>query len=162
MCRMNQHLCHHNEGNDCLTWCYFFVPYFGDWKCMLGLISVCIFFSLLNRNTAIVSFSFGMFNIVFWILTYCQCPFPCDQYEGMCQEAEDGRYFLCWDLLLVWTRPGISVCGLAVSLSLQNCVLPSSRERRPAAKTPPEPSQSESPAHKSGNNKTPVMTVTLV
>ena len=77
-----------------------------------GLISVCIFFSLLNRNAAIVSFTFGMFNIVFWILTYCQCPFPCDQYEGMCQEPGAVRYFICWDLVLLWTWAGVSVCGL--------------------------------------------------
>ena len=26
------------QGSDCLTWCYFFIPYFGDWKCAAGKI----------------------------------------------------------------------------------------------------------------------------
>ena len=24
------------QGENCLTWCYYFVPYFGDWKYMAG------------------------------------------------------------------------------------------------------------------------------
>ena len=31
---------------------------------------------------AIILFTFGMSNLVFWILTCCQCPFPCQQYRG--------------------------------------------------------------------------------
>ena len=34
---------------------------------------------------AIISFTFGMSNLVFWILTCCQCPFPCQQYRGLRQ-----------------------------------------------------------------------------
>ena len=82
------------------------------------MITVCLLLSLLNRNTAIVSFSFGMFNIVFWILTYCQCPFPCSQYSGMCQEAGQVSYFLCWDVVLIWTWPGVSVFGLVRKIFL--------------------------------------------
>ena len=31
---------------------------------------------------AVITFTFGMSNLVFWILTCCQCPFPCHQYRG--------------------------------------------------------------------------------
>ena len=51
-------------------------------SCFPVLITICVLLSILNRNASIVSFTFGVFNLVFWLLTYCQCPFPCDQYEG--------------------------------------------------------------------------------
>ena len=37
---------------------------------------------------AIILFTFGMSNLVFWILTCCQCPFPCQQYRG---ESRDSK-----------------------------------------------------------------------
>ena len=51
-------------------------------SCLPVLITICVLLSALNRNASIVSFTFGVFNLVFWLLTYCQCPFPCDQYQG--------------------------------------------------------------------------------
>ena len=51
-------------------------------SCFTVLITICVLLSVLNRNASIVSFTFGVFNLVFWLLTYCQCPFPCDQYQG--------------------------------------------------------------------------------
>ena len=43
----------------------------------LGFLLACKFIC-----NAVMAFTFGMFNLVFWILTVCQCPFPCSQYQG--------------------------------------------------------------------------------
>ena len=46
-----------------------------------GMVVVCVLTVLFCH--AIISFTFGMSNLVFWILTCCQCPFPCQQYKGV-------------------------------------------------------------------------------
>ena len=46
-----------------------------------GMLVVCVLTILFCH--AIISFTFGMSNLVFWILTCCQCPFPCQQYKGV-------------------------------------------------------------------------------
>ena len=92
------------------------------------MLLVCLLVSAVNCSPALVSFSFGVFNLVFWLLTYCQCPFPCGQYQGghgnvtretrdtcghagMCS-AGGGPYLACWDSVLVWSWPALSLLGL--------------------------------------------------
>ena len=99
-------------------------------SCLPVLITICVLLSALNRNASIVSFTFGVFNLVFWLLTYCQCPFPCDQYQGkhslvcspecatpsscpgMCESKVTVKYLHCRDKVLVWVWPTLSFIGL--------------------------------------------------
>merc|ERR1719334_909431 len=92
------------QGKDCLTWCYWFVPYFGDPRIMLGMSILCVILTILSCH-AILTFTFGMANLVFWTLTCFQCPFPCRAYTGMCVSNEPPP---CMDTLLVWLWPTLS------------------------------------------------------
>ena len=102
-------------------------------SCFTVLITICVLLSVLNRNASIVSFTFGVFNLVFWLLTYCQCPFPCDQYQGkhclvcslrmrlsimfpgMCESKVTVKYLHCRDKVLVWVWPALSIIGLVIN-----------------------------------------------
>ena len=57
---------------------------FSKQSCMLTAAGGCVVVVVLTVVFchAVISFTFGMSNLVFWVLTCCQCPFPCLQYKG--------------------------------------------------------------------------------
>ncbi|XP_023336633.1 uncharacterized protein LOC111707721 [Eurytemora carolleeae] len=97
------------EGKDCLTWCYFFVPYFGEPNYFYGVCLICLVLLLVWCH-AVIAFCFAIFHLVFWSLTCFQCPLPCKHYSAMCDES-----FLCQDWLMFWAWPSFFTGLLGVS-----------------------------------------------
>ena len=70
-------------------------------------------------------FTFGMANLVFWILTCFQCPFPCQQYKGNLATSPDYQppvagicntdlAVVCQDIFLLWVWPALSITALVI------------------------------------------------
>ena len=54
----------------------------------------------------------------------------------MCGDPGDLKYFSCWDPVLLWTWPGLSLLALAVSVSAQICQQQGGPETGTSGKAP--------------------------
>ena len=78
-------------------------------------------------SRGLIAFSVGMTSLVFWTLTFLQCPFPSHSFRGkhytlattvvltvLCIAVCDAD-FDSWDSLLLWCWPTVSVITLVTS-----------------------------------------------
>jgi len=96
------------SGKDCLSWCYVFVPLFGDFRVLLAVFGGVLLSMVTCQG--LVAFSLGMVALVFWTLTFLQCPLTPSHYRDMC-DAD----FECWDSLLLYCWPSFSAFSLGFS-----------------------------------------------
>ncbi|XP_023348522.1 uncharacterized protein LOC111717786 [Eurytemora carolleeae] len=101
-----------SAGEDCLAWCYIFVPYFGHPLFIGGNILLFVLTTAIFQH-GIFPFGIAIFNLVFWCLTGFQCPLPCKTYSDTCDlkvDCWDNVLLLSWPLLLGITLVCVYIC----------------------------------------------------